>query len=63
MATPEAIRRCPPRISYCVAPAMATSAAFYKESRMKLVGPAKPYRKSRKKSYEKTMMGRTSTQP
>jgi hypothetical protein len=47
MATPEAIRRCPPRISYCVAPAMATSAAFYKESRMKLVGPAKPYRKSR----------------
>jgi hypothetical protein len=42
---------------------MATSAVPAGRDRMKLVGPAKPYRKSGKKSYEKTMMGRTSTQP
>jgi hypothetical protein len=34
-----------PRISYCAAPAMATCAAFCKESRMKFVDPTKPYRK------------------
>jgi hypothetical protein len=35
-----------PRISYYAAPSMAACAAFYKESRMKLVDPATPYRKS-----------------
>jgi hypothetical protein len=50
-----------PRISYCVALAMAACAAFYKESRMKFANATKPDRKIPGSAVEGSAVASIST--